>query len=322
MRRRSLAAIVAMGLVIALALGGIGAIVTVVVLGVTRGRSSEVAADASPAPGFVPAPLPPREAREIVDGMRRGSCRRNDVERTKTRYLAAMRERGAASVLRGDVAIIHLLVTTPGAVWTPEASAAVRLTAEISRAYLLEQARRWSVTDLAIHPILWPVTTAAIDPIRVEGNRKPSPEEADRFRKATRLAIEASLGRRMQAVVEDVVGHGYARVAFVVSFPAGPRGIRDFAAPTGSRGDAAELAYVLEPDWNPTSRSFLVTHELLHLFGADDLYEIRGIPRDEANDVMNAECDGLGQATIGETTAWAIGWTAARPTRTFSFDGP
>ena len=93
------------------------------------------------------------------------------------------------------------------------------------------------------------------------------------------------------------------------------------AVPVNWHWVGAELAYVIEPDWNVPSRSLLATHEVLHLFGADDLYEIRGVPADEANDLMNAECDGLGGTFIGETTAYAIGWTKAPPVRSFSFDG-
>ena len=76
---------------------------------------------------------------------------------------------------------------------------------------------------------------------------------------------------------------------------------------------------MLEPDWNVPSRTLLVVHELLHLFGADDLYEVRGVAPDDVNDVMNAQCDGLAPTHVGETTAFALGWTAAPPRRSYGF---
>jgi hypothetical protein len=215
---------------------------------------------------------------------------------------------------------VHFKVSTPGASFTPAASRAITLSAEASRAWLLEQAERWRVDDLVIDAIEWPITSKVVIPaVHLEANKKPSAADGENLRKSTRLAIETAVGRSMQALVDDIESRGYDNVGFLVSFPTGPRGVRDFAAPTGAKGRAAELAYVLEPDWNVASRSLLATHEMLHLFGADDLYEVRGVPADELDDVMNAECDGLAKTIIGETTAYAIGWIAAPPKRAFSF---
>lgn len=312
-------------LVCLLALGGIGGIVTLIVLAVTGEKTPAPTSDGRPgSSGYVPPPLAPlaTDDAEVARALRAGSCRRNDVERTKTRYLAATRQRGAASVLRGKVALVSFELSTPGTAFTPAASRAVTLTARTTRAYLLEQAKRWRVTDLSIDAIVWPLTTTSTIPtIRLGANKKPEAADGEAFRKATRHALESGIGRSLSVVVEDVQARGYDNVALLVSFPSGPKGIRDFAAPTGAKGDASELAYVLEPDWNPTSRSLVAAHELLHLFGADDLYEIRGVPTAEANDVMNAECDGLGATFIGETTAYAIGWTSTPPARSFTFDG-
>jgi len=312
---------VAMGTLVCVGLAGIGWIITIIVIAVTGGQRDEEVTARSKEPGFVPTPIAAgSQNRDVVAAMRAGSCRRNDVDRTRSAYLTAMRQRGAASTLRGKVALVHFKVSMPGVAWTPEASRAVTLTAATSREYLLEQAKRWRVTDLAIDAIEWPITTEiAIPPIRLDRNGKPSATDGDDLRKKTRVAIESALGRSMQTVISDIEARGYDNTGFLVSFPTGPRGVRDFAAPTGARGNAAELAYILEPDWNVAPRSLVATHELLHLFGADDLYEVRGVPPDEASDIMNAECSGLANAIIGETTAYAIGWSSVPPRRTFSF---
>ncbi len=318
--RRSVAGTLALAVLLLLALSGVGFVITIIVLAVTGNQSAETSAERSREPGVVPPPLPVADDHSVIDAVRGGTCRRNDVERRKTSYSIAMRERGAASVLRGRVAIVHFKMSPPGTAWTPVGSRAVTSTAQATRVWLLDQAKRWRVDDLQIDAIEWPLTTTATIPsIRLDANKKPSATDGQVFRTTVRGAIEAAVGRTLSEVVADVEARHYDNVGFLVSFPSGPRGIRDFAAPTGAKGNAAELAYVLEPDWNATSRSMLAAHEILHLFGPDDLYEVRGVPRDETNDVMNAECDGLGPAVIGETTAYAIGWTTTPPPRSFSW---
>jgi hypothetical protein len=304
-------------LVALIGVGGIGGIVTLIVLAIARDEPAATAASTS-RPTYIPLPLTP--STDDLAPTRLGRCRRNDVDRRKTTYLTAMRERGAASRLRGKVALVHFKIASSSGGWSASESDALTRTARATRAYLLEQARRWRTSDLAIDAIEWPVPTTRVTPtLRVGSGKKPSAQDSEVFRRTMRELLEESLGRSLAVVVSDLEAIGYDNAAFVVSFPDGPRGIRDFAAPTGARGNAAELAYALEPDWNVASRSMLVTHEVLHLFGADDLYEVRGVAPDEENDVMNAECDGLGPTTIGATTAYAIGWTDAPPARSYAF---
>lgn len=313
-------------------LGVVGVLVAAVITGPSNGGSATAAttgarpgvADPGAAVGLpVPAPLAaadPTIAGEVAGALRRGSCRRNDLERTKPSYLTAMRGHGAAGALRGQVAIVHFKMTAAGAAWTPRAERSVTLTAAASRDWLLAQARRWRVDDLRVDAIEWPLATSfAMPPVRLDARGRVVTTDGENLRRTTRSAIEGAIGRPLQAVVDGLRGRGYANVAFVVHYPGGRPGIRDFAVPVGSPGHAPELAYVLEPDWEVASRTLLVVHELLHLFGADDLYEVRGIAPDEVNDVMNAQCDGLGPTLVGETTAHAIGWTAAPPRRAYTF---
>jgi hypothetical protein len=318
---------------------GILAVVGVLVAAVVTGPSAGGAATATPASGgagsgaaarpgvpglVVPAPLGPTldaaGARDVAAAVRRGACRRNDVERTRPSYLTAMRGHGAAGALRGRVAIVHVKMSAAGVTWTPTSERSVTLVAAASRDWLIDQARRWRVDDLAIDSIEWPLATRfAMPPIRLDARGRVVGSDGENLRHTTRAAMEAALGRPLDGVVEELRRRGYANVAFVVHYPGGRPGVRDFAVPVGSPGAAAELAYVLEPDWNVASRSLLVVHELLHLFGADDLYEVRGVAPDDVNDIMNAECDGLGPTHVGATTAYAVGWTASPPRRAYGF---
>lgn len=55
-------------------------------------------------------------------------------------------------------------------------------------------------------------------------------------------------------------------------------------------------------------------HELLHLFGADDLYNINSAQNYAVTDIMNYYSSDLIYSSIDPITAWAIGWHALPPT--------
>lgn len=309
---------------VAAVLGVVGILVFAVA---TRGVEAPAASAGSAAPSrpaaprvALPPPLSATADRDVAMALAGGTCRRNDLERTKTSYLTATVARGAASALRGRVAIVHVKMSMTGATWTPQGSRSVTVTAGAVRDYLLREGRRFHVTDLAIDAIEWPLATRFTMPqVRVDARGRVRADDGENLRKTTRAAIEATIGQPLQVMADGMRRGGYANVAFVVHFPHGPRGIRDFAVPVGSPGRAVELAYVLDPDWNATSRTMLVAHELLHLFGADDLYEVRNIAPDDVNDIMNAQCEGVGPTHIGETTAFSVGWLPRPPARAYAF---
>ena len=53
---------------------------------------------------------------------------------------------------------------------------------------------------------------------------------------------------------------------------------------------------------------FVQSHEILHLFGADDLYNIKAAKDYAVTDIMNYQSQALIYSTIEPITAWAIGW--------------
>lgn len=62
------------------------------------------------------------------------------------------------------------------------------------------------------------------------------------------------------------------------------------------------------------------SHEILHLFGAMDLYTIRQAKDFAVTDLMNYYSQSLKYATIDPITAWAIGWQAHLPKTPFKVD--
>jgi hypothetical protein len=330
-KKRSGCATAAIVVVVLVAASAVLGVVGILIYAVaTRGVEAPAAGGAATTPPraasaaptvALPPPLPASADREVAAALAGGTCRRNDLERTKTSYLTATVGRGAAGALRGRVAIVHVKMAMTGAAWTPQGSRAVTVTAGAVRDYLLREGRRFRA-DLSIDAIEWPLATRFTMPqVRTDARGRVRTDDGENLRKTTRAAIEAAIGQPLQQLADGMRRGGYANVAFVVHFPGGPRGIRDFAVPVGSPGHAVELAYVLDPDWNATSRTMLVAHELLHLFGADDLYEVRNIAPDDVNDIMNAQCEGVGPTHVGEATAFSVGWLPKPPARSYAF-GP
>jgi hypothetical protein len=58
-------------------------------------------------------------------------------------------------------------------------------------------------------------------------------------------------------------------------------------------------------------------HEMLHLFGAMDLYNIRDAKDYAVTDLMNYYSQALKYADISPVTAWAIGWADQQPDTPF-----
>jgi len=72
---------------------------------------------------------------------------------------------------------------------------------------------------------------------------------------------------------------------------------------------------------NPSSwvTTQVQSHEILHLFGADDLYNIKDAKNYAVTDVMNYYSKDLKYSTIDPITAWAIGWDSL-PKTPFKID--
>jgi len=86
-----------------------------------------------------------------------------------------------------------------------------------------------------------------------------------------------------------------------------------------SCGPDGEFAYVLEPvtpkGWDDVS--YAQAHETLHLFGADDLYNLRGAGSYAPRDIMHYPSRLLSASTLEAITAFATGLRRDRPAAPF-----
>ena len=84
-------------------------------------------------------------------------------------------------------------------------------------------------------------------------------------------------------------------------------------------GENAEYVYLMEA---PSGKrggymNYAQAHETLHLFGADDLYNIRGAKHYEVRDIMNYPASILGANTMEPITAYAVGIYEKKPKAPF-----
>ena len=90
---------------------------------------------------------------------------------------------------------------------------------------------------------------------------------------------------------------------------------RSFAWPCTYRWCEEEYTFILEPIKDPRWQSlhYAIAHEGLHLFGADDLYNIENAKTYATNDIMHYASRYLEDSEIDSLTAYAIGWSDFKP---------
>ena len=90
---------------------------------------------------------------------------------------------------------------------------------------------------------------------------------------------------------------------------------RSFALACIYRWCEEEYTFILEPIKDPRWQSlhYTIAHEGLHLFGADDLYNIENAKSYATNDIMHYGSRYLEDSEIDSLTAYAIGWSDFKP---------
>jgi hypothetical protein len=131
------------------------------------------------------------------------------------------------------------------------------------------------------------------------------------------VASEASLGGSMRSVAAALNKEGYSQVAFLLHVPRTEASARDFAYSSPSYSDI-DVAIVF--DVTLDRLGYVVAHETMHLFGADDLYPLATFDPGDKGDLMRASCRGYGGISIQDMSAYAIGWRSNRPIRNYGWD--
>jgi tetratricopeptide (TPR) repeat protein len=239
------------------------------------------------------------------------SIRSAQGERGKARFYLASRGAGRAAALVGRVVVAYLLVDPDGpGRWTDVDRVYARATlARVEQWYAAKANARGVATPEFVERVFEVPLAAGDLPIF------PNIEVARR----TAWILAGNLGH---GSIEQLLGALAAeeRADQAMLLVHSPQSARSFAAScTRSSSCEAEMAFIYVRN-GPSSwdeLAYTIGHEGLHLFGADDLYDVRGAEDYEPTDLMNYPSTRLEYADVGDLTAWAVGWARDRPKTPF-----
>lgn len=239
-----------------------------------------------------------------------------DIE-LRQEYDLSYRGRGSARRLRGRVALVHLRLMSPKLQWTIQRVGDVDRSALLTSDFLETRAWASHVQDLEIVSFAWSLaTTLELPQVIVDSKGRPTPPSARELVRQSLRASEASLGATMRQLTAILRKEGHDEIAFLLHLPL-PTEARDFAYPAVDGEPDVAVVFALQ---DLDSMAPASAHEALHLFGADDLYNLTVFDDRDSRDVMRAACRGFGGFEIREMTAYAVGWRNAKPARAYPTD--
>jgi len=233
--------------------------------------------------------------------------------------------RGSATVLRGRIHPLSMFVSTPEEAWSAAHKQNALAAQAAAEHWLQSEARRYGIR-LEFDAGEWfgrvrDVTVNEILRGRIDG----APSDGSNVRKLHDYArvLSTQAGLRTPRELYLAVREKYRCSSSHMIVYANTWG-RAHALPFYADDNTDD--YLLEgcvvygldrpgaPDpWLPAT----IAHEVLHLYGAWDLYRDPAVPEELSaagellfpNDVMTDNLNPLGKCVVGPLTAWRIGWT-------------
>ncbi len=229
---------------------------------------------------------------------------RTQTERTLNQSYKDLRQSGIAQMLRNKVTIAYFYIDdNRWSKWSNKARLKNSHNINQVTAWYKQQAKRYNINDLTFKTRYFFLRSP-------KGIGKEWVKERDFFEYTSGLLAQQlgyssihsfidSMRRKDPDTQVAIVFHNNAKS-------------RSFAA-TCPKNTNCKLEYVmLTEQVNSSATSWATTqtqsHEILHLFGAADLYNIEGAKNYAVTDVMNYYSKELKYATISPLTAWSIGW--------------
>ena len=314
-------------LLVCVLLGAVG--FALVCVGVKKEIARRVEAGPQPGDALPMFSTPPAAFDEPLPVRTQGECYPFDEERSVPRYVDS-RDFGSAKRFHGRVALLHVLLCAGDRVFTAADAQRVRSAIALSRRFILDQASARGVSasyDVA----LLHAFPGRLPPLKPDAHQILPARTTEELRNmaASAVVTEGSMARvtRHDGWAWDSLGElaallrkrGYNDVGVIAYYKAS--GGRDFAYPTEGlfMREAMEIGVVFTEHRDVESLAWILTHETLHLFGAADLYRVT--PRDAADDgdVMNDSCTSLSASTVGDATAFSVGWQDVPPHRAYAF---
>lgn len=241
----------------------------------------------------------------------------NDINRERNNrqvYLASPHV-GPAAELRGNVVLIYIfLVDSGGNSWSLRDRAYVQRTWSTAQTWLQQKALHYGSQVSFSQRLFLVDKNPLIRRLRIG-------DISNHFKNVEQVAslVAEQLGYPdMQTLTEQIRRQQHADQAMVLLHLA--RDGRSFASRCLQRcTKLGEFAVLLESarrkQWQ--SLQYAQAHESLHLFGADDLYNIRKAKYYDVRDIMNYPSSQLQASTLEALTAWSVGLAGHKPKTPF-----
>ena len=241
----------------------------------------------------------------------------NDINRERNQrqvYLASPHV-GPAAELRGKIALIYIYLVDGGSKgWSLRDRTYVQQTWQMAQAWLQQKALHYG-SQLSFSQRLFLVDkNPQIKRLRIG-------DVSSHFKNVDQVAtlVARQLGYPdILSLTETIKQQAHADQAMVMLHL--DRDGRSFASRCMQRcSDLGEFVVLLESahrkKWQ--SLQYAQAHESLHLFGADDLYNIRKAKYYDVRDIMNYPASQLQASTLEDLTAWSVGLTLYKPKTPF-----
>jgi hypothetical protein len=232
----------------------------------------------------------------------------------QTRY-SVWRKAGSAYALRGGVGVLHVFVYGRGSErWTYRRTVRVETDVSLADAWLAARAKEHGAADAPRFEHRW--TALAEEPFWAS-TPFPVSDTPQSERAHWEAAVLERLGAGTFAEAFDRAFAGRRPRNRLVVFHVDAKATSYAMSHKSARYPAMDLESAVVMFGLDSAFDFshppAYAHELIHTFGADDLYnkaEDRLVAR---SDVMNGGCRPLSTCTVSDLTAYAVGWRERRP---------
>jgi len=236
-------------------------------------------------------------------------------ERSQRSYYQASPYVGPAAVLKGKIAVAYVFLTD-GALqsWSIRKRNFVMNNWSLAENWMKVNSKNYAEEPSFVHRLFIVEKNPYIKRLKV-GDYDMNFTNAD---KVSQLVAEHFGFSNMLAFLREIKKQEDADQAILMLHLA--RDGRSFASRCMySCQSDAEFVFLMEKPnskfWQ--SMSYAQAHEALHLFGADDLYNIDKAKYYAVRDIMNYPSNVLAASTMDDITAYAIGLTKTKPKTPF-----
>ena len=247
---------------------------------------------------------------ELITSLEEYLTEQVTTEERPRSFYTVMRNFGPAKHLTGKTVVAYLFIETNQSQWSSLDRQQAISTLEFAQQWYVKQAKNYQVAEptfvnRVFHIEGDPMMSRFHSTLSIQ-----SPSDDDHF---TRYVVSKLGFDTPSQLLEKLQQEDQADNAML--FLHLNKQARSFAWPCTYRWCEEEYTFILEPIKDPRWQSlhYTIAHEGLHLFGADDLYNIENAKTYATNDIMHYASRYLEDSEIDSLTAYAIGWSDFKP---------